>query len=119
MKKQANVLLFKCGKANREYGVRVETTRDNDWVRTWAFEIDPQVARNEGFDQNPIRGMLYATDDYPGCPYCSTDYFVQCGKCKKVSCWHEEKRAQCAWCGNVMKRIVMSKTKFNLKGNNF
>lgn len=119
MKTEANVLLFKCGKANREYGVRIQTTPDNDWERTWAFEITPKIAKSEGFDKNKVKGNLYATDDYPGCPYCGADGFVQCSKCKKISCWDGEKNLTCAWCGAYMRNIVLTNSKFDVKGNKF
>ena len=53
----------------------------------------------KGFDKAVIRGNLYADDEYNGCPYCKAVTFVQCGRCGKLSCWNNEERITCGWCG--------------------
>ena len=118
----ASVILAKC-EDGRTFGIRVEK-RENDWVRTWAFPIDEGKAKREGFDKNTVNGSLQATSGYPGCPYCGTFEFVQCG-CGKISCYHESRTERsverkpdkksgnkhdrvsfrCPWCGRVAKEI--------------
>ena len=116
---EAKVLIFKCTQRNEPFGVRVERMSDQDWWRTWAFRINPRVAAREGYDQNEIQGNLYATEEYPGCPHCGTDNFVQCGRCQKVSCWHNETRLTCPWCGFMMDEIVTATDKFSVTGDSF
>ena len=96
---EANVLLFRCPNAKRSYGVRVQKMRDGDWYRTWAFKLSEKTARREGYDRSVIRGNLYATEEYPGCPYCGAKVFVMCGSCNKISCWDGTDRFTCPWCG--------------------
>ena len=67
----AKVLIFRCTRGKQPYGVRVQRMEDGDWWRTWAFKINFQVARDEGYDRNQIQGNLYATDEFPGCPHCA------------------------------------------------
>lgn len=95
---KANVILFKCPEVKRTYGVRVEEY-EGDWYRTWAFPISEIKAAREGYDKSTITGNLYPADEYNGCPYCKTRRFLQCGRCGKLSCWNNEERITCAWCG--------------------
>ncbi len=116
---EANILLFKCVKAKQIYGVRVQKMSDGDWWRTWTFKIDPKNAQAEGYDKTPVQGNLYSTDEYPGCPHCGAEGFVQCGKCQKISCWNGEEKMTCPWCGNYMDEIVSATDKFNVEGGQF
>lgn len=116
---EANILLFKCSKANQVYGVRIQKMKDEDWWRTWAFKIKPNNAKSEGYDKTPIQGNLNVTGEYPGCPYCGAVGFVQCGKCKKVSCYNGETSLTCPWCGNKMENMVEATQKFSVDGDKF
>jgi len=96
----ATVVLGKCPKTKRLYGMRVEQ-RGGDWVRTWAFPIDEQKAKHEGFEANKVTGSMNAVDDYPGCPHCGSMNFILCGRCGKISCGGDnESYFTCPWCGN-------------------
>jgi transcription elongation factor Elf1 len=95
---KANVILMKCPKERRTYGVRIEENC-GDWYRTWAFPMDEGRASREGYDKTKITGNLMPTHDFNGCPYCGTKEFVQCGRCGKLSCWNKEERITCGWCG--------------------
>lgn len=116
---EANILLFKCSKANQMYGVRIQKMKDGDWWRTWAFKIKPHNAKSEGFDRTPVQGNLNETEEYPGCPYCGTHRFVQCGKCEKISCWNGEMSLVCPWCGVRMENFVEATEKFSVVGDRF
>lgn len=116
---EAKVLIFKCTNGSQPFGVRVQKMEDRDWWRTWAFKISANIVSNEGYDRNQVQGNLYSTEDYPGCPYCGTDYFVQCASCKKVSCWHQERDLMCQWCRTMMRGITMASDKFSVTGNSF
>lgn len=113
---EAAVLLAKCGKRNRIYGIRTQKMSDGDWWRTWAFPIDEHRAESEGYDLTVVQGNLFYTEEYPGCPFCGTKNFVMCNKCHKISCWNGESRLECPWCGNDMNNIVTATEKFNLSG---
>jgi len=98
----AKVIIARCSKTQKCFGIRIEQ-RGNDWVRTWAFPIDEQKAKNEGFEANKVTGSMNAVDDYPGCPHCGNTGFVHCS-CGKISCWIGEGIHTCPWCrkeGNV------------------
>ena len=115
---EANIVLFKCSREKKYYGVRVQKV-DGDWVRTWAFKISEKNAKAEGYDVQPIRGNLYSTDEYPGCPYCSLKSFVQCNKCGKISCWGGETTLICPWCESRMQNIASTSEEFDVDGSGF
>jgi hypothetical protein len=120
MKMAASVILAKCSKHNRTFGIRVEKSA-NDWVSTWAFPIDDNKAKREGFDRNEMKGSFLPTTDYPGCPYCGGEALVQC-RCGKMICYstnsridnkiekrqkgkRDEAAVHCHWCGTLLKEI--------------
>jgi len=115
---KAEVVVARCPKNKKTYGVRVEQ-RERDWVRTWAFPIDEEKAKHEGFDSNTISGSMNATEEYPGCPYCKTKGFVLCGKCKKMGCDSGivEGIYTCPWCGNS--GTVYGAEKFDVSGGGY
>ena len=112
----AAVILAKCYKTKKMYGKKRKKMNDGDWWRTWAFPIDEKRAHGEGYDTTIVQGNMYHTEEYPGCPYCGTKNFVQCNKCRKLSCWNGETRLTCLWCGNDMNNIATATEKFNLSG---
>lgn len=113
---EAAIILARCTKRKQIYGMRTQKMSDGDWWRTWAFSLDENRARNEGYDVTKVQGNLYHTEEYPGCPYCRTTSFVQCNICSKLSCWNNEARMNCLWCGNDMDNIVTATEKFNVSG---
>ena len=101
----ANVILAKCSKQNKTFGVRVEK-RENDWVRTWAFPIDEAKAKREGFHKTKIKGSLDGADGFPGCPYCGNYHFVICLGCGNMSCYdNESKSIHCHHCNSQINDI--------------
>ena len=68
---KANVILMKCPKAKRTYGVRIEESC-GDWFRTWAFPMDEGRASHEGYDKTKITGNLAPYSEFNGCPYCGS-----------------------------------------------
>jgi len=116
---KAAVVLAKCPKTKKLYGMRIEQ-REKDWVRTWAFPIDEQKAKSEGFAANKVSGSMTAVDNYPGCPYCKATGFVQCGRCDKIGCWSgfgETKKYTCPWCGNEAE--VEAAENFDVSGGGY
>jgi transcription elongation factor Elf1 len=95
----AKVIMARCSKNQKCFGIRIEQ-RENDWVRTWAFPIDEQKAKHEGYDANKVTGSMNAVDNYPGCPHCGSSGFVQCS-CGKIGCWigaEGTTKYTCPWC---------------------
>ncbi len=92
----------------RLFGMTVEETPEHDWVRVWAFPMTERMLQHEGYEKTSIRGSLNATPYYPGCPYCKTKGFVECGFCKKITCYHEESFLICAWCGKKLTNMLVS-----------
>lgn len=115
----ANVVLIKCTRAKKLFGVRIQLMDDGDWWRTWAFKIDDRRAKNEHYDTNRVVGNLFPTEEYPGCPYCESNGLVQCGNCQHLSCWHGEKSIMCDWCETLMTDIVSTTDKIEIAGNQF
>ena len=115
-KMEASVFLTKCSKDGAVFGTRIQKMEDDDWWRTWAFPIDDKRAAKEKYTNTEIKGNLYALKSFPGCPYCGTKGFVQCGRCHKITCWNNEESLLCGWCGNNMTNIVTKTEKFNVSG---
>lgn len=116
MTMKASVILIRCSRNKSVFGARTQQMNDDDWWRTWAFAIDEDRANREGYDLETVKGNLYCTDEYPGCPYCGTKSFVQCNKCGKLTCWNGETILDCQWCGNHMDNIVEASDKFTVSG---
>lgn len=94
----AKVVLCKCRKSKGFFGIRIEE-RKNDWVRTWAFKINEDKAKQEGFEKTKISGSMVPTPEYPGCPYCGAIGIAQCS-CGRLFCGPgESNMAVCPWCG--------------------
>jgi len=107
---EATVVLGKCSKTKRCFGMRVEK-RGGKWSRTWAFPIEEQTAKKEGFAANKV--SLSGTDnEYPGCPHCKDGGFVLCS-CGKIGCMGAASNKEsskkesnafsytCPWCGQT------------------
>jgi hypothetical protein len=104
---EAQIILSKCCRHNKTFGVRVEK-RDNDWVRTWAFRISEASAMREGFDRTKITGSLYAFSEFPGCPYCGDRGLFLCA-CGKASCFDGKSRSVfCHWCNTKAENLSHS-----------
>lgn len=115
MKVESRVIMCRC--TSRElFGIRVQKN-ENDWLRTWAFEIPEKVAKNEGYMDESIQGSFTATREYPGCPYCKTYGFVVCGVCGKMTCWNNESIFHCSWC--KCSGEVFEAERFNVQGNGY
>lgn len=114
---EAKVLMLRCETHKRPFGVRVQK-EGNDWLLTWAFEIDEHIAAKEGFSsQSTLKGKFIITEDYPGCPHCGSTGFFTCGNCGKVSCWSGSEVTKCSWCSNKSKVRIASN--FEIEGGGF
>jgi len=94
---EARIALCKCGEKHKVYGVRFEKYKDG-WKYTWAFPIKESEAVREKYDANVIVGDLLPDEEYPGCPYCGSKYFMICS-CGRLNCnISKDGRAYCEWC---------------------
>ena len=100
--KEAKVILARCERNKKLFGMRIERPGavKDFWVMNWAFRIDENSARNEGFDSERVVGNIDFTNDFPGCPYCGTKGFVVCGNCGRLCCYSDSSYSTCAWCGS-------------------
>ncbi|NCC02137.1 MAG: hypothetical protein EOM34_15990 [Clostridia bacterium] len=99
---EAVIALCKCGESHKAYGVRFERIDSNTWQYTWAFPINEKAAKREGYDSTKINGNILPSEDYPGCPYCGSKYFMVCS-CGKLNCniVSPDETATCNWCGST------------------
>ena len=117
---EANVVMARCRKSCRTFGIRVERRKDNVWYCTWAFPLSEKSGAKEGYDNVSISGRVELTLEYPGCPYCGDgDGCVSCGVCKKLTCSSSrENYFTCAWCG-FSGKVVADGTEFDLTGGGY
>ena len=59
--KQAKIMIGRCND-KRPFAIRVEY-ENNDWVRTWAFELSERMLKNERYGEEKITGSFYAVVD--------------------------------------------------------
>ncbi|MEU4807165.1 hypothetical protein [Actinosynnema sp. NPDC023587] len=93
---RADVLLARCRQGAALYGLRVEQHPES-WYATWAFVIDEAKARGEKYEATTTEGGLGIGEGFPGCPRCTADSFVQCGRCGRLSCWVTGAHWSCQW----------------------
>lgn len=112
---KATVILQKCSKTKKLFGIRVEELEDGEWYRTWSFPIDERRASREGYQNTRILSKLPALQDYPGCPYCESQSFFYDGNCGKISCYYGEERFTCPWCNGTYD-VVTTAEKLSFNG---
>ena len=115
---ETSIVLSKCSVHNGTFGIRIERKGGN-WFRTWAFKINEERAKREGYDKTSATGSFAASPDYPGCPYCGEKRsFIRCN-CGKMSCWKEgQKSGVCHWCEKKIENIV-TRESFDFTGGEF
>ena len=88
-KKDMMVVMATCYRAKRPWGITIEK-KGRHCEFQWAFPLAQDKARREGFDRNSFSGEVQFAGEYPGCPYCGSTGFFQCGKCNAVTCLPED-----------------------------
>ena len=116
---EATILICKCTKSKETFGIRVEKIPQG-WAANWAFPISESASKKEGYSDNKVTGVIYTSDEYPGCPYCGSKSFYQCGTCGKLSCIPSniETGTNCTHCGTDVK-FDANNHDFNVDGNSF
>lgn len=96
----ATVILSKCCKTHKTYGIRTEKKDDGKWHLTWSFKIDDEKAKKEGYQNTKVFGDIIVDETYHGCPYCGTMLGTICIKCGMLTCRGEhDTKFSCGWCG--------------------
>lgn len=95
---KAFAVMAVCPEANKYYGISVDPQGRGAYKFVWAFKIDRERAKREGYDSCRVHGSVEIDTEYPGCPYCKTKQFLFCS-CGTVVCWHGEKVMMCPSCG--------------------
>lgn len=108
---KAAVILAKCTRQPTTYGIRIQSDDGETWLKTWAFPVDMNRARREGYGQDQISGYYFVDESFPGCPYCGAKQVISCNICHRASCWNGETEMDCAWCGNRMEGIYTTTEK--------
>ena len=114
---QATVIMAKCKRSARPFGIRMEKRQDGTWYCTWAFKLSERAASHEGYDETLISGKVDLDDEYPGCPYCEAGGWFSCGECGKITCNSGDSQVVCQWC--KMEGEVISADEFDLKGGGY
>ena len=99
LNENAFAIMAMCEETKKPFGITVNP-QQGCYAFTWAFEINPEQAKNEGFDQTSVHGAVTYDPDFNGCPYCGSKQFYICNRCKKVVCYHDEEVVTCPNCGN-------------------
>jgi hypothetical protein len=110
------IVLGRCSRSARLYGIRFEEKGRGSWVADWAFPIKEQTAHRERFDRGDITGSFMFAVGYPGCPGCGAPSVFRCS-CGKVACWDGKGQAvTCPWCrGSV--RLVRTVDRLTASGD--
>lgn len=95
---KAFAIMATCPKQNKHYGITVDYLRPNAFKFVWAFKIDRDKAKREGYDSRQVQGSIDLDSEYPGCPYCKSRQNVFCS-CGAVLCWNGESVINCPVCG--------------------
>lgn len=111
--KEAFVVIGHCPKERGIYGITVDRVRQGQYAFVWAFPLNKEKAKHEGFGVTSVNGAVMDDAEYPGCPYCKTKNKVICG-CGAVICHNGERVVTCPNCGASGE--VTQAESFNLKG---
>ena len=88
-----------CEETKKPFGITVNPQR-GCYAFTWAFKINPDQAKREGYDKTNVRGAVMYDPEFNGCPHCGSKQFYICNRCKKVVCYHGQEYVTCPNCGN-------------------
>ena len=113
---EAHVVLAKCSRTRKVYGVRMEKTAGG-WTYDWAFSLNEGRAKSENYSSSKIIGNIYPDPEYPGCPYCGAKSFVVCS-CGKLNCYNSEMKVfTCEWCGSQGELVDYTGSGINSSGD--
>ena len=101
-KKIARIIVSRCMKTGKDYGIRWEKTDSDLWIATWSFKIPSSQKNSNDYKQSgdALSGEFKFPPDYLGCPHCQGRITIRCIDCKKIYCHDIEKgiKTRCPWC---------------------
>lgn len=116
---KALAVMAVCPEAKKYYGITVDYLRKGAYKFVWAFKIDKDKAKREGYDSQRVHGSVELDSEYPGCPYCKSKQFIFCS-CGAVMCWHGQRVVTCPSCGQTGEvSSVSSVSSVDLHGGGF
>ncbi|MBI5722336.1 MAG: hypothetical protein HZA50_00085 [Planctomycetes bacterium] len=96
------IILARCSRSGKNYGIRLVQTSPGKWLGTWAFPIKKAAGKEKGYDSETMPGTFALSDTFPGCPYCKNPHIFECEECGMVGCWNGKMSvAACPWCGSL------------------
>jgi len=113
LSKGAFAVMAMCEETKKPFGITVDP-RGRDYAFVWAFKINPDQAKREGYDKTHVHGAIVYDKDYNGCPYCGAYSFYICNHCGKIICHHGQEEVTCPNCGSSG-RVEIAET-FDLRG---
>lgn len=105
-----------CPEAKKYDGITMNYLRKNADKFVWAFKLDKEKARREGYASQWVHGCVALDTEYPSCPYCKSIHFIFCS-CGAVLCWHGQRVVTCPSCSQTSE--VSSFSSVDLKGGGF
>ncbi len=105
-----------CIKTRKRFHQRYDLAADDRWALTYGIKDDEFsriVASGSASKKKVDFSNLRIGPQYK-CPYCGNDSFVECGVCKKLTCYNGHELFECASCGN---KGPVSGTIDSLKGS--
>jgi len=104
MGREANIVIARCMKTGKDFGIRFEKTGSDVWEATWSFKIPSNQRNKEDYKKtgSALSGTFRFPPTYPGCPHCEGRINVKCSNCHQTYCHDIEKgiRSKCPWgCG--------------------
>lgn len=95
----AFAVMAACGKNQQNYGITIDLVSRNVYKFVWAFKIDKEKARREGYDTTQVRGAIILDEGFMGCPYCGQKKHIVCSHCNRFFCYHNQEVVMCPHCG--------------------
>ena len=100
LSKEAFAIMAMCEETKKPFGITVNPQQGH-YAFTWAFKINSDQAKREGYDRKNVCGTVTYDSDFNGCPHCGAKQFYMCNQCKKVVCYHGKEVVTCPNCGNT------------------
>ncbi len=113
---KAFAIMAVCEETKSYFGITVDEDGPEQYRFIWAFKINKEKGRKEGYDSRSVSGSVTIDDDYPGCPYCGEKQFYICD-CGKIVCYHGQQYVTCPNCGHRGKLVAVER--INMKGGGY
>ena len=68
LSKEAFAIMAMCEETKKPFGITVNP-QNGCYAFTWAFKINPDQAKREGYDKTSVRGAVMYDPDFNGCPH--------------------------------------------------